>query len=141
MNLGLLLLIHGAATWFLTGVIWTIQAVHYPLFARVGESGYREYQRSHQRLIAFVVGPSMLLELLASVLLVVERHDFFSTIGLALLGVIWCSTAFLQVPLHTALSNGFDPNIHARLVRTNWIRTVGWTARALLALYLLRATA
>ena len=30
-----LLLVHLAATWFLAGLIWVIQLVHYPLFAAV----------------------------------------------------------------------------------------------------------
>ena len=58
---------------------------------------------------------------------------------MALLAVIWGSTALLQIPLHNALSAGFDPEVHARLVQTNWIRTIGWTARGLLALHLIRA--
>jgi hypothetical protein len=27
------------------------------------------------------------------------------------------------------LSTGFDPVVHRRLVRTNWVRTAAWTAR------------
>ena len=36
------------------------------------------------------------------------------------------STALLQVPCHTILAQGFDAGAHARLVRTNWIRTCCW---------------
>jgi hypothetical protein len=32
----LLLLANAAATFFMVGVIWFVQVVHYPLFARVG---------------------------------------------------------------------------------------------------------
>ena len=31
---------HAAATWFMVGLVWVIQTVHYPLFAFVGESGF-----------------------------------------------------------------------------------------------------
>ena len=31
-----LLAAHAAATWALVGLIWTVQVVHYPLFALVG---------------------------------------------------------------------------------------------------------
>jgi hypothetical protein len=31
-----------------------------------------------------------------------------------------------------ALARGFDADVHARLVGTNWIRTAAWSARALL---------
>ena len=36
------------------------------------------------------------------------------------------STAFLQVPCHTALIKEFDSATHDWLVKTNWIRTICW---------------
>ena len=57
--------------------------------------------------------------------------------GLALVGVIWLSTALLQVPLHNTLAAGFDADVHRRLVATNWIRTVAWSLRSALVLAML----
>lgn len=125
----------------MTGLIWVIQVVHYPLFARVGAEGYREYQLAHQSLISLIVGPAMLVEALATGAILVTRRDAPAITAAILLAIIWASTAFLQVPLHNALANGFDAQAHARLVDTNWIRTIAWTARGILALYFLRATA
>jgi hypothetical protein len=139
MSSGTLPLVHAAATWFMTGLIWCIQVVHYPLFARVGAEGYRDYQLAHQGLITLIVGPAMLAEAAATALLLLTRRDAVTVAGAALLAVIWLSTAFLQVPAHNALAGGFDAEAHARLVNTNWIRTLAWSARGLLALYLLRA--
>ena len=82
----------------------------------------------------------MLIELAAPVLLPFQRRDPWTLAGVALLALIWASTALLQIPLHNALSTGFDAEVHARLVHTNWIRTIAWTVRGVLALYLLRAT-
>lgn len=141
MNTSTLHLVHAAATWFLTGLIWVIQVVHYPLSSRVGAAGYRDYQLAHQSLISFIVGPVMLFEATSAILLLFTRRDPATVIGAALLAVIWLSTAFLQIPLHNALATGFDPEVHARLVQTNWIRTAAWTARGIFALYILRATA
>jgi len=124
----------------MTGLIWVIQVVHYPLFARVGASGYREYQAAHQSLITLVVGPAMLVEAAAATLLLIERRNAWTLSGAALLFVVWASTALLQVPLHNELSGGFDAAAHARLVQTNWIRTIAWTLRGLIALSLLRPT-
>jgi hypothetical protein len=50
---------------------------------------------------------------------------------------IWASTAMLQMPMHGHLLAGADARAHRRLVATNWIRTVLWTVRALLAARLL----
>ena len=141
MSPSTLLLTHAAATWFMTGLIWVIQVVHYPLFARVGAEGYREYQLAHQSLISLIVGPAMLVEALATAAILVTRRDAPAIAAAILLAIIWASTAFLQVPMHNALANGFDAQAHARLVDTNWIRTIAWTARGILALYFLRATA
>jgi hypothetical protein len=50
--------------------------------------------------------------------------------------LIWGTTGLVQVPLHAALTEGFDPAAHRRLVRTNWIRTVAWALRAALVLWM-----
>ena len=130
------LLANLASAWFLAGLIWTIQAVHYPLFARVGREGFAAYESAHTRLITLVVGPAMLAELAAAFALVALRPRavpaWAAWAALGLVGVIWISTAFVQVPLHGVLGRGFDDDAHARLVGTNWIRTAAWSARALL---------
>ncbi len=56
------LLVNLAATLFMVGVIWFVQIVHYPLFARVGAGGFPAYSERHSRLTGLVVGPLMLAE-------------------------------------------------------------------------------
>lgn len=124
-----------ATAWFLTGLIWTIQIVHYPLFGLVGER-FRHYEEQHARRIGFVVGPVMLAELAAAVLLIWSRPSFVSTttavVSLCLVVLIWISTAAVQAPCHRLLSQGFDASVERRLTLSNWFRTIAWTARALL---------
>jgi uncharacterized membrane protein len=138
-----LLLIHLVATIYMTGVIWFVQIVHYPLFALTGPDQFREYEQRHCELTTWVVGPPMLIEAVTAALLLWMRPDGVSAavamFGAGLLLVIWLSTALLQVPCHERLSQGFDPDVQRRLVRTNWIRTVAWTARSGLALMLVAA--
>jgi len=124
------------ATLSLVGLIWTIQIVHYPLFSRVGEDGFVGYQEAHMRAIGPLVGPLMLVEALVVVVLAVMRPDALSLLGLALLVVIWVSTAFIQVPCHRILTERFDERAHRRLVSSNWIRTVAWTLRGLVSLFM-----
>jgi hypothetical protein len=59
--------------------------------------------------------------------------------GAVLLAAIWLSTFAMQVPLHGQLAQGFDEAAHTALVRSNWIRTIGWSLRAALAAWLLVA--
>lgn len=137
MTFATVLVVNTAATLFMTGLIWFVQVVHYPLFGAVGQQGFPGYEQSHARLTTFVVGPPMLVEAATALLLAALRPHWITYLGLALLAVIWISTAALQVPAHNALGSGFDAAVHSRLVTTNWIRTVAWTARAVLCLALL----
>ena len=99
------LLVHLAATLVMVGVIWFVQIVHYPLFSRVGSGGFALYSDAHSRLTTYVVGPPMLVEAATALLLVFRRPEGVSltaaVIGLALVGVVWLSTALLQVPRHS----------------------------------------
>ena len=136
----LLLLTHAGTTLFLTGLIWLIQVVHYPMFALVGREAFHDYHLAHVKLITPVVGPPMLIELFCAVALLVMRPaeipSWAPSIGLALLAVVWISTALLQVPAHNALGAGLDLDIATRLSHSNWLRTAAWTARSGIALYM-----
>jgi len=136
-----LLLANAAATLFMVGVIWFVQVVHYPLFARVGPPDFSDYSIRHTRLTGLVVGPPMLLEAATAVALVVWTPPGISVslawTGLVLVAGIWLSTALLQAPRHTALGRGFNPAAHRFLVTSNWLRTVLWSLRGLVVLCLL----
>ena len=138
-----LFLLQLAATLCMTGLIWFVQIVHYPLFAGVGESGFPAYSRQHARRTGWVVAPFMLAELGAALLSLLGafRPAFLpEKAALAfLLVVIWCSTALLQIPLHNRLAHGFHAPAARKLVTGNWLRTVCWTLRAFLLLWCLRS--
>jgi hypothetical protein len=137
----LLLLAHAAATLFMVGVIWFVQVVHYPLFARVGTPDFSGYSTRHTTLTGLVVGPPMILEAGTAVALVVWTPPGISVslvwTGLLLVAGIWISTALLQAPRHTTLGRGFDPAAHRFLVTSNWLRTVLWSLRGLVVLCIL----
>lgn len=123
----------------MTGVIWFVQVVHYPLFRFADPDQFVAFSAAHQSRTTWVVVPLMLVELATALLLVIrppEGARALAIAGVALLGVIWLSTAFVQVPLHQRLSAGFDEQVIQALVRTNWLRTVFWSARSLIALRL-----
>ncbi len=129
------------ATCFMTGLIWFVQVVHYPLFAAVGEAEFPSYSRAHQFRTTLVVGPVMLVEALTALLLALDvpagTPPTLAWIGVALLAIVWISTAALQVPAHTRLLKGLDGSVVRRLVASNWIRTIAWSARAIVAIAML----
>lgn len=126
----LLLPLHSAATWALAGLIWTIQLVHYPLFAQVGRDSFKAYHQRHTTQITWVVAPLMFLELLtAAALVMFGNRDPWLLASLVPLAFNWLSTWRVQIPLHDKLAAGFDAQAHQRLVSTNWWRTAAWTSR------------
>jgi len=134
---GLVLVAHAAAAWAMTGLIWFVQVVHYPLMGAVGASGFAAYHAAHSRLTTLVVGPLMLVEAACAVWIALERPSTVAWVGLGLLAVVWGATFFVSVPRHNLLAAGFDAAVIDSLVATNWIRTIAWTVRALLAAWLL----
>ncbi len=137
MDSRIVVLLHLCFTLFMTGVIWIIQVVHYPLFNLIGDKNFAAYEATHTSLITWVVAPMMLLELgfaawifLAPPTSIPASLNWLSAV---LLGVIWFSTAFLQVPQHSILSNGFNEKAYRFLVNSNWVRTFAWSARAVIA--------
>lgn len=143
-----ILLAQVAAAWFMAGLIWFVQLVHYPLMSRVGAAEWRAYEREHQRRTTWIVAPMMLIELLTAAMLIFAvvsgaaaysaTEELVIWVASALLAVAWLSTFAVQVRLHTQLLDSDDAAIRRRLVSSNWLRTFAWTARAVLLLLLLR---
>lgn len=137
----IILIANLVSTCYMVGLIWMVQVVHYPLFAKVGTENYEQYQISHQSLTTMVVGPPMLVELITAAMLLWYRPPgvpgWLVYTALVLLVVVWASTALIQVPCHEKLTRGFDVAIHSRLVVSNWIRTIGWSVRGVLVTWML----
>ncbi len=144
-------LLHALSTWFMVGLIWFVQVVHYPLMAQVGEGRWVAYELAHSRRTTWVVMPAMLVELATALWLAaaawgaampfvgagVDRLS--ASLGIALVVAIWLSTFAVQVPCHNRLGQSWCEATQRRLVGTNWIRTCLWSVRGVLAALLLLA--
>ncbi len=133
-----LLLVHAAATCFMAGLIWVVQRVHYPLFARIGPAEFTRYEREHMDRIGPIVGPAMLVEMGCAIWLVAQRPPAVDAAlpitGLIMLILIWLSTALIQGPTHLRLTRGHDEALIRTLVLSNWLRTGLWSLRSIIAL-------
>ena len=127
---------HLVATVFMVGLIWFVQVVHYPLFDRISGDASIQYAAEHQRRTAWVVGLPMLVEGITTLWLFFDPINgrLLPLLGGLVLMKIHLSTIFLQVPLHKKLSQGYEREVVRKLVATNWVRTIGWTIRAAIAL-------
>ena len=125
----------------MTGVIWFVQIVHYPLFRFVGRDSFEQFSITHSGYASYVVTVPMLVELVSSVILLKWypenlSYNFF-IFGFILVLLIWMSTFLMQVPAHRSLSNGYDYKSINHLVKSNWIRTILWSIRSVLMTYLI----
>jgi len=127
----------------LVGLIWFVQLVAYPLFARAAAGdpqAFAAYHQEHSSRITVLVLPLMLAELLASAAWLWDRPAAVSTAlawgGFALVVVCWLATGVLAVPRHEELARGFHQQAHAALVAGNWVRTVVWSVRGALLLWI-----
>jgi hypothetical protein len=77
--------------------------------------------------------PLMLIELTTSTALYINNmSSIVFALNLLIVVLIWCSTFFIQVPIHSILSEKKDKKLIEKLVNTNWIRTFLWSMRMLL---------
>jgi hypothetical protein len=142
----LLLAAQAVASAAMCGLIWFVQIVHYPLFARIEGTASKAFADDHQARTARVVIPFMLAEGLTAAALAwapppgVPR--WLTAAGLLLVVAVWLSTALVQVPLHARLAReGHAADTVAALVRSNWLRTLLWSLRAGLAAWMVVAAA
>jgi hypothetical protein len=139
----IVLVAQAIASGVMCGIAWFVQVVHYPAFARIPPEAAAAYARENQRITTRVVLPPMLVEAAAAAWLVLFPPlgigRAAALVGLALVGITTLSTAAVQVPLHARLAAGHDPAAVDRLVHSTWVRTAAWTARAVLAAWMLRA--
>jgi hypothetical protein len=135
------LLVNFVATAVMTGVIWFVQWVHYPLLATVSVEHAVETAVDHQRRTGQVLAIPMALEGVTTLWLLASRPDVVSLIlpwlGAVLLAVALGSTVFVSVPLHAKMATNPTVDVGRRLVVTNWPRTIAWSARAVVCVVML----
>ena len=123
------------------GLIWTIQLVHYPSMRFIPKERFVEYHNFHSIRISFLAMPLMLTELGTSLMLFYQNYNnaiqTIFLINLVIVVLIWLSTFLIQVPLHNALSKEKRSEKLSKLICTNWIRTILWTARSILMIFFL----
>lgn len=114
------------------GVIWLVQILIYPSFRLAKDVKYHHF---HMKAITFVVLPAMLLELAGTIYYYLLIQEPLILASLVLLILIWLSTFLLQVPQHRRIQSENSIKSINRLISSNWIRTILWSAKTLLLLW------
>lgn len=122
-------LVQSVVTFMMTGVIWQVQLVTYPLFLSVEKNHFVTYHQSYTPKITMVVLPLMGIELLLALYTFYVGRNLLSFLLLCPVLINWLLTFFVFVPLHGRLGDG-DVSHARKLIRFNWARTLLWTARS-----------
>ena len=127
----------------MVGLIWTIHTVHYPLFADVGDATYIAFQAEHvERIGRLLLVPWATEGITAAMLLwaavTVRDRQLLPPVlvGAAAMGVVLVISGFWSAPAHAELADGFDPDVHARLMAADLVRTLAWTLRGVCAIWI-----
>ena len=136
MEIEILSDIHFVSTSLMVGIIWVIQLLQYPAFHFIKESDYVEFQHFHMQRISFIVVPVMILELFSAFMLVYYFRSNLLILCLIILLFIWLITFVFFTKLHQSLLDGYDKKIVDKLVKINWSRTVLWSLRLIILIYI-----
>ena len=134
-----ILILNLFSSFFLCGLIWTVQLVHYPAFHGFNKDAYSNWMDFHKSRISFLVIPVMLIELGTSLMLSFSDTLFpvLHWAGLGMVILIWLITFFIQVPLHGKLAGGYSETVVKSLVSSNRWRTLFWSIKSLIGIVLL----
>lgn len=138
----LFLLVWTVVIFYVTGGIWFVQIVVYPLFGKVGEKEYIAYHKFYSSRIPLpVIVPGFASFLLPIALMFLRPESVplwmtLANVACALVGLF--VTVALEIPRHARLEKGGKQEVVIReLILYNWPRTVAITGSALLTLLML----
>lgn len=139
MSLAAILILNLFSSFFLCGLIWTVQLVHYPMFHSLEKESFVSHMNLHKSRISLIVVPVMLAELGSSAWLALFADSIrgYHIAGFIIILLIWIVTFLMQVPQHNRLSDGKDEEVIRKLVSGNWIRTALWSAKSILGILIL----
>ena len=121
---------------YLVSLVFMTQFITYPTFLHIDKDKFSEYHRKYVNNISFIVAPVMLIELLTLSLIAYFSSEFLIIKSLILLFVIWLTTFFIMIPSHNRISKSFNKKEIISLINYNWVRTILWSFKLLLIIFL-----
>jgi len=121
---------------YLVSLVFMTQFITYPTFLHIDKDKFSEYHRKYVNNISFIVAPVMIIELLTLSLIAYFSSEFLIIKSLFLLLVIWLTTLFIMIPSHNRISKSFNIKEIKSLINYNWIRTILWSFKLLVIIFL-----
>ncbi len=121
---------------YLVSLVFMTQFITYPTFLDIDKDKFSEYHQKYVNKISFIVAPVMLIELLTLFIIAYLSSDFLIVKTLILLLVIWMTTFFIMIPSHNRISKSFNKKEIINLINYNWVRTILWSFKLLVIIFL-----
>jgi len=121
---------------YLVSLVFMTQFITYPTFLNIDIDKFSDYHRKYVNNISFIVAPVMLIELLTLSLIAYFSSEFLIIKSLILLLVIWLTTFFIMIPSHNRISKSYNKKEIISLINYNWVRTILWSFKLLLIIFL-----
>ena len=118
------------------GVISITQLITYPSFLKIQRDKFPDFHKNYVRAISFVAVPAMVLELFTLIYMNIYISNLILMKSLLVLIMLWLITFIIIVPIHNQLSKEFNQEKIISIIRYNWIRTVLWTSKIFIILYI-----
>lgn len=116
-------------------LIWLVQLIIYPSFEFSDKETFAFWHQRYTGLITLVVLPLMLGQLALTGYQLTQERSWSTITCMILIVFCWVVTFTLSVPAHNQLqSSGNKIETVTWLVRTNWLRTIAWTASAVISM-------
>lgn len=117
-------------------LIWIVQVLIYPGFKHLDPAEFIRVHKAYTHIISFFVVPLITAQLLMKSMRVYQEPRAITLASLGLVLLFWIATFFLAFPCYRNLDiRGKDLAIIHKLLRYNWIRTLGWSAVFMLNLW------
>jgi hypothetical protein len=136
----IILMLHLAGSFMLTGIVWWVQIITYPLIKETPEAVFKHVHRIYMRRVGWIAAPLMLLEMTTSILLIffpppLVPHALL-LINFGLIVLVWLVSTLILLPIHQRLSIGHPAHDVQHLIKMNWIRTSLWSVKGILVIWI-----
>ena len=117
-------------------LIWIIQRIVYPSFLHYSTGNLVTCHRIYTSRFSAIVIPLMFGQLGVSIYQLFTQTSFYTVSSLVIIILIWISTFWIFVPIHSIISNeNSSKSDLVTLVNKNWVRTILWTLSFIYSLF------
>ena len=131
----ILLMLRVAVDFGMLVLIWLVQLIIYPSFEFSEKETFTFWHERYTGLITLVVLPLMFGQLALTGYQLSQERSWSTIACMILIAFCWVVTFTLSVPAHNQLQTvGNQLEVVRWLVLTNWLRTIAWTAIAIISM-------